>query len=92
MKKCKEQVLNYFNSIKVDLQKKADEAWYGIDYKDLLKQEREFFKKKRYLTIMYFNMNCIDQAIYDFQKEKFIRIEYPWLLKNGDLVYKKIRL
>ena len=90
--KCKQEILNYFNTIKVDLQKKADDTWYGINYKDLLKQEPKFFKNKRYLTIMYFNMNCIDHAVYDFKKEKFIRIEYPWMLKNGDVVYKKINL
>ena len=88
----REKILNYFNSIKTDLQKQADEAWYSCNYKDLCKAEPEFFKTKRYLTIMYFNMECIDHAIYDFKKEKFIRIEYPWLLKNGDLVYKKIKL
>jgi hypothetical protein len=90
--KHREKILNYFDTIKISLQKKADEAWYSSNYKDLLKQEPEFFKKKRYMTIMYFNMGCIDHAIYDFKKEKFIRIEYPWMLKNGDVIYKKIKL
>jgi hypothetical protein len=83
-----EEVVRYFNlNIRESFENTIGDKLYNSEY---VKMVYEYFDFSNPLTFP--SGTIYDFAVWSTKESKFVWIEYPWRLENGDLTYNKVFL